>query len=147
MTREIEISEEVADILNDIGGTFDSVDDVLRRVLEEAGYAVNDDSWTEEELRSFFDSTTSSKQTTFVTMLVDYEDEWVPKTQIIKRLVDEVGGDNIDAHTLDGVQSSMTRRCKTADREKWWERRRSGGDWEYRVKPPYQEWARDYWLD
>lgn len=144
MPREIEISDEVAEAINEIGGTFDTVDDVLRQVLEEAGYSIGDDSWTDEELEEFFDDTTSDKQQIFLTMLVDHDDEWVPKVTINDRIGDELGPDEVDSHTLDGVQSSMTRRCQTMGNEKFWERRRDDG-WEYRIKPPYQDAAEAYW--
>lgn len=145
MPREIEISDEVAEILNEIGGTFDTVDDVLRDVLEEAGYSIDNDTWEDHELRDYFDRTNSSKQKIFVTELVENGDDWTPKSTILDRITDELGDDSVDTHTLDGVQSSMTRRCRSADREKFWERTRDGGEWNYRIKAPYRDVAEDYW--
>lgn len=145
MTQEIEISDEVAQVINGIGGTFDTVDDVLRRVLEEAGYDVNDEGWTDDELRDYFDDTNSTRQKVFLRTLVEYQDEYAPKDEIMERIED--AGKDVSDHTLDGVQSSMTRRCKTAGREKFWERNYLGSQWGYRVKEPYRDIAAEYWND
>jgi hypothetical protein len=143
MPTQIEISDEVAGKIDELGGTFDTVDDVLRRVLDDAGHPVNDVEWTEEELRDYFDDTGSTRQTVFLETLVEYGDEYAPKDEILERFDD--AGKSVSDHTLDGVQSSMTRRCKTAGREKFWERSRIGGQWGYRVKEPYRDIAEDYW--
>lgn len=143
MAREIEISDEVADVINDIGGTFDTVDDVLRRVLEEAGYSVGDDSWDEDGLRRYFDDTSSTRQKVFLRALVEYGEEYAPKNDILERFRE--ADRDVSDHTLDGVQSSMTRRCQTAGREKFWERTRLDGQWGYRIKEPYRDVAAGYW--
>lgn len=39
MTREVEIDSETAEAINELGNTFDSVDDVLKRLIREAGHA------------------------------------------------------------------------------------------------------------
>lgn len=145
MAREIEISDDVAEIIDEIGGTFDTVDDVLRRVLEEAGYEVAGETWSDADLRRYFAETTSDKQQLFLTALAENGDEWVPKGQIIDRIADELGDDEIGPHTLDGVQSSLTRRCQTAGYEKFWERTRLDGRWGYRIKDPYRDIASEYW--
>lgn len=143
MTRKIEVSDEVTDAINEIGGTFDTVDDVLRRVLDEAGYDVGMDGWEREALHSYFDDTTSTRQKVFLEALVEYGDEFAPKDEIVDRI--DAAGKDVSGHTLDGVQSSLTRRCKSAGREKFWERRRLDGRWGYRIKAPYREMAAEYW--
>lgn len=145
MPQEIEISDDVAEIINEIGGTFDTVDEVLRRVLEEAGYVVNDEGWDEDSLRSYFDDTSSTRQKVFLRTLVEYGEDWAPKDEILDRIRD--ADKDVSDHTLDGVQSSMTRRCQTAGHEKFWERNYMGNQWGYRIKAPYRDVATDYWSE
>lgn len=143
MAREVEISDEVAEVIDDLGGTFDTVDDVLVRVLEEAGYHVGGDEWTDEALRSYFDDTDSTRQQVFVRSLAEFGEAWAPKDEILARI--RAAGEETSGHTLDGVQSSLTRRCQSAGREKFWERRDLGDQWGYRLKAPYRDVASEYW--
>lgn len=145
MTREIEISEDIAERIDELGGTFDTVDDVLRRLFEEAGYDVNDEEWSDEDLRSYFDDTSSTRQKVFVRTLVEYGSDWAPKDEIMERIED--AGKDVSDHTLDGVQSSMTRRCQSAGNEKFWERNYLGSQWGYRIKEPYRDVAQEYWSE
>lgn len=145
MTRQIEISDDIAEMIDERGGTFDTVDDVLRRLFEEAGYDVNDEAWTDDELRSYFDDTSSTRQKVFLRTLVEYGDDYSPKDEILDRIRD--ADKDVSDHTLDGVQSSMTRRCKSAGNEKFWERSRLDGQWGYRVKEPYRDVAEEYWTE
>lgn len=142
MAREIEISDEVAEAIDDLGGTFDTVDDVLVRVLEEAGYDLGD-GWTDEAIRSYFDDTDSTRQQVFLRTLAEFGEAWAPKDEILARI--RAAGKETSGHTLDGVQSSMTRRCQSAGREKFWERHDLGDQWGYRIKAPYRDVASDYW--
>ena len=143
MPREIEISDDIAEKIDELGGTFDTVDDVLRRVFEEAGHVVDDEGWDEVDLRSYFDDTGSTRQKVFIRTMVECGDDWAPKDEINDRI--EEAGKDVHDHTLDGVQSSMTRRCQTAGYEKFWERNWLGGQWGYQIKAPYRDIAEDYW--
>lgn len=153
MSEEIEISDDIAVAINELGGTFDTVDDVLRRLVHEAGHgnlledegAVEKTEWTAEDFLGFFENTDSTSQQVFLTMLVTDGDEdgWVPKDEILERL--EAEGVSIENHTLDGVQSSMTRRCRSRGLDKFWERQGGTGSREYRILPEHQEQVAELW--
>lgn len=146
MSETIRISDEVATVLHNLGGTFDTADDVLRRVLEEAGYEVSEkenEEWSQDEMEVYFDDTRPSKQQIFLRALVEYPEEWVPKSYVF----DQFRENDItpEAHTMDGVQSGMTRRC--GNREKFWESSSRQGERMYRILPQYREIVEDYWGD
>lgn len=144
MSETIRISDEVAQTLHKLGGTFDDPDDVLRRVLEQAGYEVPDEEtieWDKSDLRSYFESTSATKQQIFLRALVDHDEEWVPKRVVFDRY--EANGITPQSHTMDGVQSGMSRRC--GNREKFWESASRDGERQYRILPRYREVVEDYW--
>ena len=136
MPREIEISDEVTDVINRIGGTFDTPDDVLRQILREAGYEVNGETeqqdWSEDEFESYFRNTSSPKQKIFIESMVEYGDDWLPKRVLFDRYEEQEI--ETSTHIMTGVQGPMTTRC--GDREKFWESDYQG-ERVYRIKPEY----------
>jgi hypothetical protein len=153
MPRQIEISDQTANVLERLGGTFDTPDDVIQGLIEETGRSIKgaEKDWDRSSFKSYFSRSQSNnpRQRIFLETLLSSGDEngWVPKDLI----EDETrsSGREVKSHSLDGVQSSMTRRCQSQNREKFWERQRneSGDGWEYRIKPEYQDVATSAWND
>lgn len=144
MPETIELSDEVIAVLHEQGGTFDTPDDVFRRILEEAGYDIGDEEeeeWTREELKQYFDNTRPSKQRIFLQALVEFPEEWVPKEYVFDQFGED--GINVKSHTMDGVQSAMTRRC--GKKEKFWESSYRDDERKYRIVRKYREIVEDYW--
>lgn len=151
MIQQIEISDQTINALDRLGGTFDTPNDVIRKLIEEFGRGITNagEDWGGSSFKSYFDRFRSNnpRQRTFLEALFSSGDEnrWMPKELI----EDETrsSGRTVSPHSLDGVQSSMTRRCQSQNREKFWERQRNelGDGWEYRIEPEYQDVATVAW--
>jgi len=49
MSRSVRLSDETATVINELGGTFDSPDDVIQQLIKEAGYEKLLEQGTDEE--------------------------------------------------------------------------------------------------
>ena len=133
--RQIELEEPTADLLHELGGTFDSPNDIVRRGLERLkADEENIDRWTETRFQEFLDGTKADKQEELLRTLITYEEEWVPLEYIVEHLQNE--GHAVDGSAVGGILGGLSR--KVGDKPKLWETRENGGR-EYRIidNPPF----------